>query len=288
MKFRERYESMGLQLIDPNTFQYQDRFSCVRYIQLQNMHNQEETPVLGVYTKPNRPETSYRFQTTVSEEYEFQGNEVINEGIRSSIREFGSPIFEEFVILSPNLTSMRAEILVRNSSSVPAVGDVYPQITILNSYNGTSAKKISFGISLYQGGKRIVGFSFGITKLLVMRQIHIQNARTFASTISSYVNLFTENIVDLIRINMQNRLDESTILSTLDLVENIGKRKRAEISNMLTEITKESGNSLTGWDLFLAITKFSTVETNINSKTLLENIAERVLVLPESMFRVLS
>ena len=39
--------------------------------------------------------------------------------------------------------------------------------------------------------------------------------------------------------------------------------------------------------MFLAITKYSTIEKNLNVKTMLENIAESVLVIPAQMLALL-
>jgi hypothetical protein len=71
----------------------------------------------------------------------------------------------------------------------------------------------------------------------------------------------------------------------MDLVEVCGKKKRAEISTFLADATKN--NPVTNLNLFLAIAKFSAKEGNLNTKILLENIAERVLIVPEKMIRAL-
>jgi hypothetical protein len=72
----------------------------------------------------------------------------------------------------------------------------------------------------------------------------------------------------------------------LDLVENVGKKRREEVSTFLSDLTK-NGQSISAWHMFLAIAKFSSVEENLNVKTLMENICERVLVLPVKMMEAL-
>ena len=130
--------------------------------------------------------------------------------------------------------------------------------------------------------------SFGFkTKILSMRQVHTVNSRTTATTVGAFIQVFSSNILDLVRMNFENRVSEVDVLKTLDLVEQVGKRKRENISKMLEEISSSSNGIISSWNIFLAITKFSTIEKNINSKAMLENIAERVLVLPEQMYRAL-
>ena len=60
------------------------------------------------------------------------------------------------------------------------------------------------------------------------------------------------------------------MMKTLDLVERkVGKRRRDAISNELPDMSEEGGItswSMTTWQLFLALTRFSSVEKNINAK----------------------
>jgi len=87
-------------------------------------------------------------------------------------------------------------------------------------------------------------------------------------------------------------LTEEEVLGVLDLVEKTGKKRRKEVSKILEELVGSEDNGIQSWgtssfNLFLAITKYSTVEKNLNAKTLLENVAERVLTVPPQLLDLL-
>jgi len=181
---------------------------------------------------------------------------------------------------------MYTDILIENENNIPEIGDVYPHITIKNSYNGKCGIEISFGISILQNNFRNA-FSFR-TKMTSFRQIHSQNAKTkLSSTVGGYVETISENILDLIKINFETKISEDTLLKTLDIIEKLGQRRRNNISTLITDITKNK-EYVSAWDLFLAITKFSTIEKNLNAKIILEDIVERTLVLPVKMMEMMN
>jgi hypothetical protein len=296
--FRERAIIMGLEANeDKGLYNYSDRYGEVVYRQLKTSPSEENSvhetdeltvPLMAIYTKPTN-NLGYRYCGYVSELYQFIGNDILNQQIREAIQEVGAPILEENTILSFDLTSMRNEIIIRSSQNVADVGDILPVMVINNSYDGTKAASISFGISTFVSSNRIV-FSF---KLGEMRQIHLVNANTqMTSVISSYLAVFSNNIADLVRQNFQSRLTEDQMLGSLDLIERIGKKRRDEISKLLQEImpTQEGQTPQlpTAWQMFLAIARYSSLEPNLNTKRLLENAAESVLVIPTRMYNVLA
>ena len=61
---------------------------------------------------------------------------------------------------------------------------------------------------------------------------------------------------------------------------------RKGISDVIQKIT-EGKSFVSCWDLFLAITRFSTVEKNLNAKVILEDIVERTLVIPVKMLEMM-
>ena len=75
-------------------------------------------------------------------------------------------------------------------------------------------------------------------------------------------------------------------MNTLALVEKIGKQRRNEISKFLSDLVDSGKNSF--WDMFHLLVNFSSREKNINAKLVLESIAERVLVLPPTMFNLVT
>lgn len=287
-KFRLNLEQMNLVDNNDGTYSYNDRICHVKIHETAIKPNFEDIPVLAVFTKNNEENTQYEFIGVVSDEYKFEGNDIIINGVKDSIRSAGSPVFHEFIYVPRDYSNMLSEILLQHRNNIPTVGDLYPQISISNTYNGRGSKEINFGFSIYNGEERYSSIKFK-TKIGSLKQNHVQGARTSVASISSYVQRFNDNIVNLFEQNYNNRVAEEDILKTLDLLEKIGKKKKEEISKAIQDISEQNTNGqITSWNIFLAITKFSSIEKNINVKSLLENVAERVLVLPAEMFEALS
>lgn len=294
--FSERAEAMGLTLIEASNFyQYSDRYGEIIYRQMRTKEGEShETdgsilPLLAIFTKPEGAE-NYRYCGCVSDFYKFIGNDVLNKRIRDSIQDIGMAIIQENSFQNIFLTRLRNEIIIRSSQNVAEVGDVFPVMIVDNSYNGTKAATISFGISTFYGDDRIIfGFSLG-----EMRQVHIETSRTeMTSTLSSYIEVFTEDISDMILSNFQSRVTEDQMLSVLDVIEGFSKKRREKISAILTEMQDPVEAGFTpplpsAWQLFLAIVRYSSIEPNLNVKKLLENAAESVLVIPPRMYEVLN
>lgn len=297
--FHERAIEMGLEYLErKGLYSYSDRYGEVIYRQLitsfeaHSLSGAHETdglpvPLIAIYTKPPTS-TGYIYCGYVSNLYQFIGNDVLNQQIRGAIQEVGMPILVENTIFSYNSAKMRNEIIIQSGQNIPEAGDILPVMIVNNSYDGTRAASISFGISTYINNDRIV-FSF---RLGEMRQVHIVNANTqMSSVISSYMEVFTGNIMDLVVQNFQSKLTEDQMLGTLDLIERIGKKRREEISKLLQELNPASGDETpplpSAWLMFLAIVRYSSFERNLNAKRLLENIAESVLVIPVKMYEVL-
>lgn len=277
---KENAESMGL-VYNNHGYYYSDKFSNVSYKELETVDNHEVIPLLGIYTKSKKENSIWEFQDIVSYLYNFVGNEYALESIKDSIRLSGLPIFEETIVLNKSLTKMSADIIIRNGKTLKEVGDVYPSINIFNSYDGRSREEISFGLTLIDGDSRYC-FNFRNT-LGKYRQVHkIGHKTSLSYTIGNYVEVVNNNIVDFINANFNNVITEDTLLETLNLIEEIGKRRHDNISGFLKSVS-ERETPITSWDLFLAITRFSTVEKNLNAKILLEDIIERTMLIPAAM-----
>ena len=289
MNFEEQFEQMGLIEKGDGCYFYEDQYSQIVYKKIKTISTSEilndiEIPYLAIFTRKNN-ESEFVYRSIVSPSYQFIGNDTLNQQLRNSINEVGTPILIEENILNNDLTLMYNQIVISNCHNVPQQGDIYPEIIVRNTYNGTGAANISFGLHMDNFGFGNVGFGFGFKdKISSMRQIHLLNSQTSLSTaIGGYINVFTENISSLITDNFNMVISEEELLSTLDLVEKIGKNRRKEISSLLEQLSTDSNEPMTAWKLFLAIIRFSSVEKNLNAKNLIENIAERVLVVPEQM-----
>ena len=300
MTFEQRVESMGLTNKGSGCYFYEDRYGAILYRTLHTLdaiYDSEvsvesvKVPPLGIFIKgPDR--NDFNFVGMVSDKYKFVGNDVLNETIRRSILQTGNAILHENINFSTNKARMYNEIVVQHETVVPQVGNVYPQIVIRNTYDGTGSQNIGYGLCISESEfeDRFARFSFR-NKLGDIAQIHLRNATsTMTTPFGNYISVFAENIVNLIESNFNNQIDPGEMLATLDLIEEVGKKRREGVSNIIKEIAgieDGEGINITTWQLFLAITRYSTMEKNLNSKVLLESIAERVLIVPDRMMQAL-
>ena len=272
----------SLEVVQEGIYKHSDRFSKVFY-KLLSTPDGIQVPAYGVFTLPPTEDNHAegRLCGIVSDDYKFSGNESLVEGLKTSI---GNALFrEKHYLNSPYYTSLRSELIISNPQTVRSVGDIHPQVVVENSYNGKRKVLISFGLMI-NDGRRETSFSFK-DKLVTYSQVHIESARTRSTEIGQYVNSFNANIQTMVAQNLASTLSEDDVMDTLDLIEKLGKRKRESISAILQEMRVEAGQ-ISSWQMFLAISKYSTEEKNLNVKTLIENMAERVLIVPTAMMRM--
>jgi len=284
-------------------YSYVDRYGEVVYRELKPQFDSRElpgnthptdgidTPLIGIFSK-GPEEQEYNYAGYVSELYKFIGNDIVNQRIRDAIQSVGMPILEENTILWDSFCRMRNEIILQSSQSTSQAGDVLPVMIVNNSYNGTRAATLGFGIAIdnigRQIGRTIFGFSLG-----EMRQVHVESSTTqLSAAVGSYMQVFNESILDMITSSFQSTLNEDEMLSVLDIIEGIGKNRKERIASILNELNPPTQEGATpplpsAWQVFLAIARYSSLEPNLNSKRLLENAAESVLVIPPRMYEVL-
>lgn len=293
--FSERAGEMGLDVscAYKNLFSYIDDYCEVIYRQLTpslihgdlSPHDTDgdATPLLGIYTKG--PESlGYQYCGYVSNMYKFVGNGTLMNRIRTSINEVGIPISTEQAMFSPNFSRMRAEIIIQSSKAVPEIADVFPIIIINNSYNGTKAASLAFGIGTNFDQREVVTFGFTLGEI---RQVHIESSTTsLSSAVNTYMEVFNEDIIEMVSSSFQKQVSEDDMMALLEVVESFGKRRREQISELLDEMAQQ-GRTPTAWQVFLAIVRYTSFEQNLNVKKMLENIAESVLVIPTRMHQVL-
>ena len=281
MSFREHAQEMGLTPgTNPDTFYYEDRYSAVGYKYLHTADD-EEIPAVSIHTGPDMENLDYR--GVLSSVYRFKGNEDLVNSIEGSIQESETPVFTRRHRLNSNYCEFNYSVVIENQNSSPTVGDVRPMMDIYNSYNGKIASIVVFGIQIrdsngvYECG---LGKKFGR-----FREVHLQSARTRLSPIiGSFTETFTSGINELIQVNNQE-MDETTISDTLKLIEKLGgKKRRANVAGVLEDINSDR-QRITSWDIFKAITQYTTSEENLNVKKL-ENLVERVLYVPTGMYRM--
>ena len=302
MSFEERAESMDLVNLGAGCFLYSDRYGEVIYRKLITMKgpgydllDDFELPYLALFIKKEGSD-QFRFVGLLSDLYKFVGNDILNQQIRDSISETRNPILIERPFFSGNLAQMHNEIIIQHPSNVPQIGDIYPMLIVRNSYNGTRKAIVEFGICMSETNYlprqgdlsgnpndwNWTGFGFR-TKLGTISQVHIESSRAEVSAaVGNYISVFSQNIVSLIEDNFNSSLPEDDVLRILDLIEEVGKKRRERVSVMLEELTNQSPVT-SNWNMFLAITRFSSSERNLNAKVLLEDIAERVLIVPNQM-----
>jgi len=284
--FFDRASDMGLVIDDFGLYNYEDSLGAVQYKQLKTQDD-ILIPFLAVFTRPARDD-EYTYHGFVSDNYNFVGHQVVIDRIKASVSEIESPIFQEFAMTFNNGCQMLDEIVIQNRTNIPDIGDVYPQLMITNGYNGTRAVNITFGVSIFQENRRL---GFGFKRFGTMRQVHIQNAQTtISSSVGRYVDRFQASIGNFIAENSSATVNEDELLKVLELVEKLGVKRRDKLSMLLTEVcgAEGDGRNISRWNLFMAITVFSTIEKNLNTRLLLESVADRCLVFPLEMANVLS
>jgi len=290
--FSQRAQEMGLDISKAykGMYSYEDRFCEVVYRQpftqaapgnpavKEDLTDDIPFPYYGVFTR--YPQLlDYNYIGYVSQIYKFVGNDILTQTIKDSITSSGNALLHENQIFAPFRSTMRNELILQSGQQVAVAGDVLPLMVVNNSYNGTRAASLSFGIATLWNTNYIT-YSF---KLGEMRMVHIAGSQTsMATPVTEYVETFQENITDMITQSFEKRISEVEMLSTLDLIEAIGKKRREKIADLLSD-----PQNLTAWGLFLAIVKYSSFEPNLNVKRMLENIAQSVLVIPARMYDVL-
>lgn len=278
MRFEEKATQMGLVDNGNRTFSYEDVHGAVTYKYLSTPH--EPIPYLALFAGQNLNEIEFT-RTILSDLYEFEGNENINNIIRQNIRSSNNPILREHPLISRDYCLMYNQVIIDNSTTIQQ-GTIYPSFIITNSYNGTRKKEISFGINIEGEINVYGGFR---NKLGTISQIHSERHSTTISNIfGDYVDIVSRNIADVVNQNMNNELEDNSILTTLEYLEHFGgKRRRENVSAFLNDITNDETRNITSWDLFLSILRYSEVEKNLNMKIAMENLAERALELPRRM-----
>ncbi len=294
--FSDRAEEMGLTSIGEGCFKYTDEFCEIAYRNVSTGGGAEiadnfQIPKLVIFTKGLGDEEEWKFVGFISDSYKFVGTGDMVNAIRQSLTEFGSPIINEETFFSSNHSQVRHEMVIQNATDVPNVGSIYPQIVLGNSYDGTKASNVTFGLFFNDGVDNIrIGAS---KKLGYIRQIHLAGASTtMGAAVGEYINVFTNNIVEMITENFNNHITEDDMLKSLNLIQKlVGKKRRDSLKEILDSNRATQGIeswSLTSWQLFNAIAKFSTIERNLSAKLLIESVAERVLVVPAQMATALA
>lgn len=297
--FGDRAVDMGLAVLAPGSFHYADQFSEIIYKNLKTLGDSgivddEEISHLAIFTKGVDEDSEWKYQNFISDAYKFLGNATLIDQIKASIVSVGNADLIERNFMTPNNTKVRHEIIINNPSVVPGVGTVSPMMNISNSYDGTGASLIVFGMHINESD--VLSSAFCTERFGKIKQIHLTGSSTeLSAAFGEYVTIFGENIVDMIAENFENQITESDMMKVLDIIEaKAGKKRREMISNELpvTDPDAEAPAtavpwSMTSWQLFLTLTRFTSVEENLNSKKIMESIAERVLIVPERMIESL-
>jgi len=274
---------------------YADQYSQLVYRQLKTASNEVgdpttphetdnlEAPIIAIYTRPTS-DVDYKYVGYVSDFYQFIGNDVLCQRVRESVSAVGMPIVTENIIMSWDHTRMRNEIIIQSSQNHSQAGDILPVMVVNNSYNGTRAATLAFGIAMEYNNDRVT-FAFSLGE---MRQVHIQSSATeMRSAVASYMGVFAENITDMITQSFNSTVTEESMMALLDVIEQYGRKRRDAISELLSEIQPVDAGFPSAWQIFLAIVRYSSFEQNLNMKKLLESAAESVLVIPARMHEVL-
>jgi len=301
--FEKRAEEMGLSYDEEGEiFSYSDDLSHIVYRPLHTplhpggvqTHNTDNfyIPYYAVFTRPSdSPEdTDYTYIGIVSRAYRFIGNRTLINKVRDSIESVGLPIIRENNLASWDQSRLRSEIVIQSGVNAPQVGDILPVMIINNSYNGTRSQSIQFGLDMdYNATRLTYGFQLG-----EMKEVHIAGAQTYvSSSAQEYAQNFPQHVTEMISSSFNKTLTEDELFSTLAVLEKIGKKRRDEVSKLLADMSPNVPEGQdppmpSSWQVFLAIVRYCSFEPNLNIRSLLENAAESVLVIPMRMMELLS
>jgi hypothetical protein len=239
-------------------------------------------PHIAIFTKKPGWE-KFRYCRCISHVYKFQGHDMVTEKVKNSLRSLAvgvedNVLYDEESHMSPDMCVFRNYITIMNMEHPTEVGNVHPTLIVGNSYDGSRAATVQFGLSVRgEGYKSNFAFTLG-----TMRMIHSQYSSTILRYgINSYVGSFAGSIDEVITSNMGVELNEDSIYAVLEAIERLTEKKRNALQEFLDEV--RNNGTLTNWQFFLAIIRYSCLQSNLNLKKLLENVAESILVLPQQM-----
>jgi hypothetical protein len=318
-KFEENAAVMGLDCSRANQgfYSYSDRFGEVVYrtlvtqsapthelsCTLESLADLEEddsgdvvshvtdgftAPHIAIFTK--KPDwDNFRYCRCISHVYKFQGHDVVTERVKRSLRGLSegvddSILYDEETLMSPDMCVLRNYVTIMNREHPYAAGNVHPTLIVGNSYDGSRAATLQFGLSVRGEDGYRSNFAFELGK---MRMVHSQySTTTMTYGISNYIEGFGLGIADLVESNMNTQLNEGNIFSVLEGIDKLSEKKREGLQEFLDEVRSEG--TLTNWQFFLAIIRYSCLQQNLNLKKLLENVAESILVLPQQMIDMMN
>jgi len=279
----ECWRDLGFTNSDRGTFYYTDRTGSVSYRKVKTDRD-DRINCLAVFTgKPEEALDDQVFISFVSRHYKFEGNDKIRNEIIHMLQEGDINIKEERIEMGAYFSFMMAEYVLGNPTQSPEQDDIFPMITVMNSYDGRFAKSLQFGLSIYSGNNY---YSVRLPKGSIFgrfRQIHSRGAKTFSvSVVSNYMERFNTSINSIIESSINKKYTEDDITNTVAMLEEFGKRRSAQITDEMQNIMNSKG-SLSAWDMFLLIAKYATNVRSLNVKKMMENLAETVLIIPTEM-----
>jgi len=309
-KFETKAAEMGLDCTHANQglYSYGDRFGEVVYrtlvthsapthdlsCSLENLADLEEpnenilqhetdgftAPHIAIFTKkPNWDH--FKYCRCISHVYKFQGHDVVTAKVQESLRSLSegvedNTLYDEEIYMSPDMCVFRNYITIMNRSHPHEIGNVHPTLIVGNSYDGSRAATVQFGLSIRNQGYRS-NFAFNLG---TMRMIHSQySSTTLRYGIGTYLGTFAGSIDEVVESNMAVELNEDNIFAVLEGIDKLSDKKRNALQEFLDEV--RSNGTLTNWQFFLAIIRYSCLQSNLNLKKLLENVAESVIILPQ-------
>lgn len=302
MATRKRNLSIGrnpeLEALGIGTFYYGDKFANVIYKRLVTLNDSKGVdnrlvPACGLFIEPE-PEKNlgYEFSSIVSEVYRFVGHENLVEGVKKAVLDSENSIEFEEAIFSIRREKMYYILVIKNpNDEMSREYDVHPTLFLKNSYDGTLSQKITFGLSIKENGNykaASLRHRFG-----ELKQVHAGVSNTYStSSIGSFVNTFSNNMLDVITHNKNRPVSFDNLTVLLDILEKIGKNRREGFSTFLNIQTNSQNQvvsaqrNLNFFDLFIALLRFSQEEKTINARLLMDDLIESTLEVPTRMMNL--
>jgi len=284
MHFVNYNEESGLMKLDEHSYYYSDRFGKVLFKTVETKgteglyFSRKILPFFAIFTGPPDDDRNgdFYFIGEASKHYRFVGNEKLINDTLEMLDVSNLNVQVQTQEIDYKYSTLFYNIALSNPSNIAEIGDVFPVLTIKNSYNKTIKESISYGFGMYNEGRF---YSYTSSKLFgQFSRRHMNNSLTREK---NFILDGVEKLVDDIPFvcsEMANfTVNQDEIIAIIETVEALGKKRHEALVSLVQSFNE---NNISVWKIFIAILKFISVEKNFNARRVLENIAEKIIILP--------
>jgi hypothetical protein len=182
--------------------------------------------------------------------------------------------------MSLNNAQIRHSIVLDSPIDIPGLGDVHVMLNISNSYDGTVALTTQAGLWYKDSRDDEVTF----TSKGSLGSIVIPAGNDKQKDVVTLVKAIAGNIAGIVEASREKTIEDDGVSSLLKKIEKSVGTRRKEI---LETILSEEDGTMTSWDIFESLSKFSSVEETTAAKRWFETIADSYLVISNEVRKAL-